>query len=86
MYNGRDDKPAEVHIEVDGNKPLKDIELLSGEIQNAIRSEIPTMERISVYSRHFLSEKPKLEEPDSLRIDIEIKTNSNCIDSGQQAC
>lgn len=49
---------AEVHIEVDGNKPLRDIELLSGEIQNSIRSEIPTMERISVIP-HSFSEKPE---------------------------
>ena len=49
---------AEVHIEVDGNKPLRDIELLSGEIQNSIRSEIPTIERISVIPRSF-SEKPE---------------------------
>ena len=49
---------AEVHIEVDGNKPLRDIELLSGEIQNSIRSEIPTMEWISVIP-HSFSEKPE---------------------------
>ena len=49
---------AEVHVEVDGNKPLKDIELLSGEIQIVIRSEIPTMERISVIP-HSFSEKPE---------------------------
>ena len=49
---------AEVHIEVDGNKPLRDVELLSGEIQNSIRSEIPTMERISVIP-HSFSEKPE---------------------------
>jgi cation diffusion facilitator family transporter len=49
---------AEVHVEVDGNKPLRDIELLSGEIQNSIRSEIPTVERISVIP-HSFSEKPE---------------------------
>jgi divalent metal cation (Fe/Co/Zn/Cd) transporter len=49
---------AEVHIEVDGNKPLNEIELLSAEIQRAIRSEIPTMERISVIP-HSFSEKPE---------------------------
>ncbi|HET7345412.1 MAG TPA: cation diffusion facilitator family transporter [Nitrososphaeraceae archaeon] len=49
---------AEVHVEVDGNKPLKDIELLSAEIQIAIRSEIPTMERISIIP-HSFSEKPE---------------------------
>jgi cation diffusion facilitator family transporter len=49
---------AEVHVEVDGNKPLKEIELLSAEIQVAIRSKIPTMERISVIP-HSFSEKPE---------------------------
>lgn len=49
---------AEVHVEVDGNKPLKDVELLSVQIQMAIRSEIPTMERISVIPNSF-SEKPE---------------------------
>jgi cation diffusion facilitator family transporter len=39
---------AEVHMEVDGNKPLTDVELLSIEIEMAIRSKIPTMERVSV--------------------------------------
>ncbi len=49
---------AEVHVEVDGNKQLKDIEMLSADIQMAIRSEIPTMERISVIP-HSFSEKPE---------------------------
>jgi cation diffusion facilitator family transporter len=39
---------AEVHMEIDGNKPLTDVELLSIEIEMAIRSKIPTMERVSV--------------------------------------
>ena len=44
---------AEVHIEVDGNKPLTDVELLSIEIEMAIRSKIPTMERVSVIPHSF---------------------------------
>lgn len=47
---------AEVHVEVDGSKPLKDIELLVAEIKIALRYEIPTMERISVIP-HSFSEK-----------------------------
>src|SRR5918993_4539327 len=39
---------AEVHMEIDGNKPLTDVELLSIEIEMAIRSKIPTMERASI--------------------------------------
>lgn len=49
---------AEVHVEVDGNKPLKDVELLSVQIQMAIRSEIPNIERISVVPYAF-TRKPE---------------------------
>lgn len=49
---------AEVHVEVDGNKPLKDVELLSVQIQMAIRSEIPNIEKISVVPYAF-TQKPE---------------------------
>ena len=39
---------AEVHVEVDGNKPLTDVEMLSLEIEMEIRSKIPDIERVSV--------------------------------------
>jgi cation diffusion facilitator family transporter len=39
---------AEVHMEVDGNKPLADVEMLSLEIEMEIRSKIPNIERVSV--------------------------------------
>lgn len=39
---------AEVHIEADGNKKLTDVELLSVQIQNLIRSRFPRVERISI--------------------------------------
>src|SRR5829696_2597441 len=39
---------AEVHMEVDGNKPLTDVEMLSLEIEMEIRSKIPDIERVSV--------------------------------------
>lgn len=48
---------AVVHVEVDGNKQLKEIELLIAEIKTVIRSEIPTMQ-ISVIP-HSFSEKPE---------------------------
>ncbi len=56
---------AEVHLEVDGNKQLKEMKLLSAEIQDVISSEIPTIESISVIPYSF-SETPELELPDSL--------------------
>ena len=49
---------AEAHIEVDGNKPLKDVELVSAQIQVAIHSEIPNIERISVVPYAF-TQKPQ---------------------------
>ncbi len=39
---------AEVHIEVDGGKKLTDIELLSAQIQDFVRSKFRSIERISV--------------------------------------
>src|ERR687886_3131255 len=44
---------AEVHIEVDGSKPLTDVELLSLQIEMEIRSKIPTIERVSVVPHSF---------------------------------
>ena len=46
---------AEVH-EVEGAKPLREIELLIAKIQNAGHSEIPTTESISVIT-HFFEKK-----------------------------
>jgi hypothetical protein len=46
---------AEVH-EVEGAKPLREIELLIAKIQNAGHSEIPTTEWISVIT-HFFEKK-----------------------------
>ena len=39
---------AEVHVEVDGNKPLADVELLSLEIEMEIRSKVPPIQRASI--------------------------------------
>jgi divalent metal cation (Fe/Co/Zn/Cd) transporter len=39
---------AEVHIEVDGSKPLTEVESLSSEIAMEVRSKIPTIARVSV--------------------------------------
>ncbi len=50
---------AEVHVQVDGNKPLKDVELLSVQIQMEIRSEIPNIERISVVPYSFTGKPEK---------------------------
>ena len=39
---------AEVHIEVDGNKPLKDVEMICLQVEMEIRSKFPDLERISI--------------------------------------
>jgi divalent metal cation (Fe/Co/Zn/Cd) transporter len=39
---------AEVHVEVDGNKPLTDVEILSLEIEMEIRSKVPSIQRASI--------------------------------------
>jgi cation diffusion facilitator family transporter len=39
---------AAVHIEVDGNKRLADVEVLTREVEMAIRSKMPYMKKISV--------------------------------------
>ncbi len=45
---------AIVHIEIDGSKPLTDVELLSLEIEMEIRSKISSIERISVVPHSFI--------------------------------
>lgn len=49
---------AEVHVEVDGNKPLTDVELLSLEIEMEIRSRIPSIERASIIPHSSSLSKP----------------------------
>ena len=53
-----------VHIEVDGNKRLADVELVTNEIQMAIRSKIPYIKKISVIP-HSLGSLPTVSEYNS---------------------
>jgi cation diffusion facilitator family transporter len=48
---------AEVHIEVDGDKPLKDVELICLQVEMEIRSKFSDLERISVIPHSSISEK-----------------------------
>jgi cation diffusion facilitator family transporter len=51
---------AEVHVEVDGNKPLADVELLSLEIEMEIRSQVPSIQRASIIPHSSsISSKPQ---------------------------
>ena len=55
---------AAVDIEVDGNKRLADVELLTREVEMVIRSEIPHIKKISVIP-HSLTSLPLLSDPAS---------------------
>ena len=51
---------AEVHVVVDGNKPLTDVELLSLEIEMEIRSKVPSIQRASIIPHSSsISSKPQ---------------------------
>lgn len=47
---------AIVHVEIDGNKRLADVELLSLGVEMEIRSKIPSVKRVSVIPHAFASE------------------------------
>ena len=51
---------AEIHIELSGDEPLSDIEMLSLRIEMAIRSKIPSLEKISIipHSSSEVVDKP----------------------------
>lgn len=53
---------AAVRIEIDGNKRLTEVELVTSEVGMAIRSKIPCIKKISVIP-HFLTSLPMLSEP-----------------------
>ena len=50
---------AEVHLEIDGNKKLADVELLLLRVEMAIRSEIPEITRISTIPHSYVQQKPE---------------------------
>ena len=55
---------AEIHIELSGDKPLSEIEMLSLAIEIAIRSKIPSLEKISIipHSSSEMTVKPTTSE------------------------
>jgi cation diffusion facilitator family transporter len=66
---------AEVHIEVDGSKPLIDVELLSLKIEMEIRSKIPAIERVSVIP-HSFNRKTSSSSSSFIKSPISKKLNS----------
>ena len=57
---------AEVHIEVDGDKPLKDVEMICLQVEMEIRSKFPDLERISIIPHSSIA-KPKITQSTSFR-------------------
>ena len=59
---------AEVHIEVDGDRPLKDIEMLCLQVEMEIRSHFVELERISIIPHSSISESINAPIPSSSRL------------------
>lgn len=57
---------AEVHIEVDGNRPLKDVEMICLQVEMEIRSKFPDLERISIIPHSSIA-KPIATQSTSFR-------------------
>ncbi len=57
---------AEVHIEVDGNRPLKDVEIICLQVEMEIRSKFPDLERISIIPHSSIA-KPITTQSSSFR-------------------
>jgi cation diffusion facilitator family transporter len=57
---------AEVHIEVDGDKPLKDVEMICLQVEMEIRSKFPDLERISIIPHSSIA-KPMTTQSTSFR-------------------
>jgi cation diffusion facilitator family transporter len=68
---------AEVHIEVDGRKPLIDVELLSLKIEMEIRSKIPAIERVSVIPHSFNRKTSSSSSSSFIKSPISKKLNSS---------
>jgi cation diffusion facilitator family transporter len=62
---------AEVHIEVDGNRPLKDVEMICLQVEMEIRSKFPDLERISIIPHSSIA-KPITTQSSSFRRWISI--------------
>jgi divalent metal cation (Fe/Co/Zn/Cd) transporter len=65
---------AEVHVEIDGNKKLADVELLLINIELAIRQRIPVIGRISSIP-HSYSQSKSETTPSSRRFGIFERKN-----------
>jgi divalent metal cation (Fe/Co/Zn/Cd) transporter len=58
---------AEVHIEVDGEKPLKDVEMICLQVEMEIRSQFPDLERISIIPHSSIIKPMATPSPSSFK-------------------
>jgi cation diffusion facilitator family transporter len=65
---------AEVHVEIDGNRKLADVELLLVRIEMAVRSQLPIIGRISSIPHSYPPSKP---EPATRRFGIFDKRSAS---------
>jgi cation diffusion facilitator family transporter len=77
---------AEIHIELSGDEPLSDIEMLSLRIEMAIRSKIPSLEKISIipHSSSELVGKPTSTKMKAIR-NIKWRQSAFRIDRNKQS-
>jgi cation diffusion facilitator family transporter len=78
---------AEIHIELSGDEPLSDIEMLSLRIEMAIRSKIPSLEKISIIphsSSEIIGKPPTSTKMSALRRNIRWRQPAFRIDRNKQ--
>ena len=59
---------AAVHIEIDGNRRLADVELVTSKVEMAIRSKIPCIKKISVIPHSSINVLA-----DAIRTNVDIR-------------
>jgi cation diffusion facilitator family transporter len=78
---------AEIHIEVSGDEPLSDIEMLSLGMEMAIRSQIPSLEKISIIphsSSELVGKPPTSTKMNALRRNIKWRQPAFKFDRNRQ--
>jgi divalent metal cation (Fe/Co/Zn/Cd) transporter len=78
---------AEIHIELSGDEPLSDIEMLSLGMEMAIRSKIPSLEKISIIphsSSEIIGKPPTSMKMNALRRNIKWRQPAFRIDRNRQ--
>jgi divalent metal cation (Fe/Co/Zn/Cd) transporter len=64
---------AEIHIEIDGDQSISDVEVISLEIQNIITSKFPSIERISVIPHSYKNANSSIPSRTNILKNIKLK-------------